>query len=98
MKKQDNEKFFKGEIFFYMIIILLVICIPISSVFTNALLSESNIEAEEVASKIKAQKKINESLEMQIYELGSLANIQEVAKENDLEYSGDRIIIVQTEE
>ncbi len=89
MKKNrsQNVKMVKGEKFIYILLVLLVIAVPISNVFTKALLSESNIELEQLKNKITSQENLNESLSMQINELASLDKIQEVAKENGLTYN-----------
>ena len=87
-----NLRFVKGEIFLYTIIILLVILIPLSNVFTNAKLNETNIVLEELNSKIEKQEAINESLSMQINELASLENIQKIAEEYNLTYANSNIL------
>ena len=76
----------KGEKILYLLLILLVIAVPISNVFIKALLSESNIEVEQLKSKIDKQTNLNEGLNMQINELASLDKIQEVAKNIGLSY------------
>ena len=80
MSKNNGKKLklLKGEKLMYVILVLLVVLIPISNVFTQALLSETNINVEKMESKIKKQKASNESLTMQIDELVSLENIQKV--------------------
>lgn len=67
---------------------------PICTVFTKALLSESNIEVEQVKSKIEKQSNVNESLSMQIDELASLDKIQEVASEKGLSYNNENIKVI----
>lgn len=90
-------KFIPGEKFLLCIIILLVIMVPLSSIITNALLSETNILVEQVNSKIEKQKGVNESLTMQINELASLQNIQEVAELYGLSYNNDNIKDIESE-
>ncbi len=90
-KKSVNVKLLKGEKSMYVIIIILVILIPLSSVVTDALLSETNILVEELNYKISSQESINESLTMQINELASLQNIQEIASLYNLVYNNDTI-------
>ncbi len=97
MKKKSiskDYKILKGEKFLYVLLFLLVVAIPISNVFTKALLSESNIEVEQLKNKISTQENLNESLSMQINELASLDKIQEVAKESGLTYNYDNIKII----
>ena len=96
MSKNYGKKLIllKGEKLMYVILVLLVVLIPISNVFTQALLSETNINVEKMESKIKKQKASNESLTMQIDELVSLENIQKVADNYGLSYNSDNIATV----
>ena len=64
------------------------------TVFTKALLSESNIQLEQMKSKIETQQNVNESLSMQIDELASLDKIQEVANEKGLSYNNENIKVI----
>ena len=84
----------KGEKFIYAIIFLLLIAVPVANVFTKALLSESNIQVEQLKNKINNQENLNESLSMQINELASLDKIQEVAKEIGLNYNYDNVKVI----
>lgn len=96
MKKNSGKKIkiLKGEKLLYFILFFLVIAVPVSNVFIKALLSETNIEVEQLKNKIEKQENINESLNMQINELASLDKIQEVAKNIGLSYNNDNIKIV----
>lgn len=97
MKRNNKGKKFRivrGEKLLYGLLFLLVVFVPISNVFTKALLSESNIEVEQLKNKIATQENLNESLSMQINELASLDKIQEVAKESGLSYNYDNLKIV----
>lgn len=94
VKNKKRLKLLKGEKFMYFILVLLVIAIPTVSVFSKALVSETNIKTEKLKSKIEKQESTNESLEMQINELVSMENIQKVAKEYGLSYISDNIIKV----
>ncbi len=96
MKKSTKRtvKILKGEKLLYAILLFLMIAVPISNVFIKALLSETNIEVEQLKNEIEEQSNINESLSMQINELASLDKIQEVAKNNGLTYNNDNIKVV----
>lgn len=96
MKKNKvlNVKLLKGEKTMYVVIAFLVILIPLSSVITNALLSETNILVEELNYKISNQYNSVESLTMQINELASLENIRLIATEYNLSYNNDNILDV----
>ncbi len=101
MKKNNKGQRFKivkGEKILYFLLFLLVIAVPVSNVFTKALLSESNIEVEQLKNKIDTQENLNESLSMQINELASLDKIQEVAKDSGLTYNYDNIKVINTNE
>lgn len=92
--KEKNITILKGEKVLYFLLFLLVIAVPLSNVFTKAMLSESNIQVEQLRNKISKQTNLNESLGMQINELASLDKIQEVAKEAGLTYNNDNIKVI----
>lgn len=97
-KKHKKLKLLKGEKFMYILLIFLIISIPTVNVFSKALLSETNIKAEKLKSKIEKQENANESLEMQINELVSMENIQKIAEEYGLSYISDNIVNVEESE
>jgi len=91
-KKVKRVKFLKGEKFmFFLIIFLGLIVMPSAWVYTKALLSESNIELERIKSKINKQTNTNEALGMQIDELASIDNIQDIASKSGLSYNNSNI-------
>ncbi|MCI8394417.1 MAG: cell division protein FtsL [Bacilli bacterium] len=94
MKKKKSIKILRGEKIIYTLIFLLIVSMPICTVFTKALLSESNIQLEQMKSKIETQQNVNESLSMQIDELASLDKIQEVANEKGLSYNNENIKVI----
>ncbi len=75
-------------------IIVLGLFVPVSIVFSQATLSKSNIEVEKMRSKVEKQANSNQSLSMQVDELASLSNIQDIAKEYGLSYNNDNIIVI----
>lgn len=93
-KKTKKLKLLRGEKLMYLILLFLVLSIPIANIFTQALLSETNINVEKIESKIKKQNAANESLSMQIDELVSIDNIQKVAELYGLSYNSDNIATV----
>ena len=97
MKKNTTKKikFMKFEKTFMVLIIIVGILIPVTVVASKSILSRSNIELEIVKSKVEKQQGINESLEMQINELASLSNIQDIAKTYGLSYNNDNIIVIK---
>ncbi len=85
----------RGEKILYVLLGLAVCFFPISTVFTKAILSETNISVEQMKSKIKDLEGINESLSMQVDELASLDKIQEVAREKGMAYNNNNIKNIQ---
>ena len=87
---------FKGiDLLMISILVIMVLATPIIIVFSNSVLSKTNIEVQKMQNKIERQETINESLTMKINELASLSNIQDVAKEHGLSYNNDNIIIIK---
>ncbi len=93
-KKNNSGKILKGEKLIYFVVFFVMISMPICTVLTKAMLSESNIEVEQMKAKIENQEDVNESLSMQIDELASLDKIQEVASEKGLSYNNDNIKVI----
>lgn len=96
-RKGRKVRLLKGEKFMYGILIFLVLAIPMFSVYTSSLLSETNNEVEKLKSRIESQELVNQSLSMQVDELASLENIQKIAEEYGLTYINDNIKIIATE-
>lgn len=95
MKKNKNEGRLRPlDKMMIFVIVLLGIFVPISIVFSQATLSKSNIEVERMKSKVEKQTNSNQSLSMQVDELASLSNIQDIAKEYGLSYNNDNIIVI----
>ena len=93
-RKRKLLKKFRGESAIYIAILLVLLAIPVCSVYTKAMLSESNIELEAMKNDVKDQENLNESLKMQISELASLDTIQDVANEKGLVYTNGNILVV----
>jgi cell division protein FtsL len=87
-------KFMKSEMFLYFVLVVLILLMPITSVFLQSSISSSEIEIEKIEKKIDAQKKANQALSMQINELASLDNIQKIAEEYGLSYKYGNIITI----
>ena len=97
MKKNNSKKikFLKGEKIFVYLIVIFGILAPILTVSSKSILSRSNIDLERTKKMVEKQIGINESLEMQVNELASLSNIQDVAKFYGLSYNNDNIIVIK---
>ena len=84
-KRVKRIKLLKGEkLMMFLVAFFGFVVMPISYVYTKALLSETNIELEKIESKIDSQNNTNEALSMQIDELASIENIQSIASANGL--------------
>lgn len=96
MKKTTGPvKFRKGEKFILVLIAIAALLTPIIIVYSSARLSSSNIEVEKLKERIEKQQNVNSSLSMQVDELASLSNIQDIAKEYGLSYNNDNIIVIK---
>lgn len=93
-KKNDESKLLPMDKFMITLICILGIFVPVSVVFAKATLSNSNIELERMKSRVEKQENANQSLSMQVDELASLSNIQDIAKEYGLSYNNDNIIVI----
>ena len=95
-RKGTRLKLLKGEVVMYIVIVLLLfVAMPVMNVYTSSLITKTNIEVEELRSNIEKQKEENESLSMQIDELASLENIQNVASEYGLSYDNTNILKIK---
>ena len=94
MKKRKVKGLLPVEKRLLTFIVILAIFVPVFIVFSQAPLSKSNIEVENLKSKVTKQGEENQSLSMQVDELASLSNIQDVAKEYGLSYNNDNIIVI----
>ena len=90
-RKKKHVKVLKGEKIVYVLIAVVVFLFPISTVFTKAVLSETNISLERMKTRVTKQEEVNESLSMQVDELASLDKIQEVAANKGLSYNNTNI-------
>lgn len=89
------KKIRKGEVIIWFALAIFTIMTPISIVYTYASLSSSNIEVEKLKKQIEKQENVNASLSMQVDELASLSNIQDVAKVYGLSYNNDSIVVIR---
>ncbi|MCH5167767.1 MAG: cell division protein FtsL [Erysipelotrichales bacterium] len=97
MKKTTSpkSKFRKGEKSILLFIAIFALLTPISIVYSYASLSSSNIEVEKLKKEIEKQENVNAGLSMQVDELASLSNIQDIAKAYGLSYNNDNIIVIK---
>ena len=90
-----NIKLKKGEKMILLIIGIFALLTPISIVYSYASLSSSNIEVEKLKKEIEKQENVNAGMQMQVDELASLSNIQDIAKTYGLSYNNDNIIVIR---
>ncbi|CDF20656.1 cell division protein FtsL [Clostridium sp. CAG:609] len=90
-KKGKKVKLLKGEKMMYTLLLVLIVAIPLFNVYTSSLLSETNNEVEKIRKNIERQELVNQGLSMQIDELASLENIQNVADNFGLSYNNSNI-------
>jgi cell division protein FtsL len=83
------------EVFLWGIVVLLLLAIPMTSVYVKAVLSETNIALQSAKDDLEKQANTNEGLKMEINELASLDKIQLVANENGLSYNNNNVIVVE---
>ena len=90
-RKGKKVKLLKGEKMMYTLLLVLIVAIPLFNVYTSSLLSETNNEVEKFRKNIERQELVNQGLSMQIDELASLENIQNVADNYALSYNNSNI-------
>lgn len=98
MRKTTNKQTYRlkrGDKAMLVLIAIFAFIAPVITVYTSATLSSSNIEVEKLKRQIEKQENINSGLSMQVDELASLSNIQNIAKENGLSYNNDNIIVIK---
>ena len=96
-KQKAKKRKVNGEFAIYFTLLLILLAIPVSNVYTKAILSESNIALDQIKSDIKEQENMNESLKMEISELASLDTIQEIVEANSLTYQNKNVRVVTNE-
>lgn len=97
MKKTTGPKVMlhKGEKFILTMLAIFAVLTPLVIVYTTAQLSTSNYQVEELKQRIAKQENVNSSLTMQVDELASLSNIQDIAKTYGLSYNNDNIVVIK---
>ena len=97
MKKHTKKivRLTKGETFLYTLGVISVVLILFIKVFTSAGISNIKMDIERISYKIDKQEKKNQSLVMQVNELTSYENLNEVLKNMGLAYNNENIIVVK---
>ena len=94
MKKQKQKKSKINKVVLTFSILMALI-FPLFSVYSKSLLSKVNYEVEEIKEEKAEISKSNEDLKMQVNELASLSNLEEVAKQLGLNYTYNNVKIVE---
>ena len=94
MKKQKQKKSKINKVVLKFSILMALI-FPLFSVYSKSLLSKVNYEVEEIKEEKAEISKSNEDLKMQVNELASLSNLEEVAKKLGLNYTYNNVKIVE---
>ena len=95
MRKTNKKvKLFRIERMLIKICTILLVIFPVTIVLSKAALSNMNLEVEVLKRQINTQKNSNESLNMKVNELKSLANIDAIAENEGLSYNSDNIIVI----
>ena len=94
-KTTTKLKTYPMDHFFFGLLGICVLAALFMIVGTTSTLATTNIELEKLKENIETQENINSSLSMQVDELGSLSNIQDVAKNYGLSYNNDNIIVIK---
>ena len=95
MKKNKKKvKLFRIERMLIKFCLILLVTFHVVNVLSKAALSNMNLEVEKLKSEISRQKNSNESLNMKVNELKSLANIDIIADNAGLSYNSDNVKVI----
>ena len=95
MKKNKKKvKLFRIERMLIKFCLILLVTFPFVNVLSKAALSNMNLEVEKLKGEISRQKNSNESLNMKVNELKSLANIDIIADNAGLSYNSDNVKVI----
>ena len=95
MKKNKKKvKLFRIERMLIKFCLILLVTFPVVNVLSKAALSNMNLEVEKFKGEISRQKNSNESLNMKVNELKSLANIDIIADNAGLSYNSDNVKVI----
>lgn len=94
-RSRQKVKFLKIDRLLIGLLVILLVASPVIIVYSKSSLSQANIKVEKLKNKVEKQRTINESLTMKLNELASLTSVQDVAKDFNLTYKTDNIIVVK---
>lgn len=94
-KNKKKVRLFRIERMLLKMCLLLLVVFPIASVLSKATLSNMNLDVEKLKREISIQKNTNESLNMKVNELKSLANINVIAENEGLSYNSDNVKVIK---
>lgn len=96
MKKQKKRKMriTKGEKFLYVTAALCLVMTMVMKIFCGASVGHLSMSVEKLKYDISEQEKKIESLNMQVNELTSFTEVQDVVKNMGLSYNNQNVIII----
>lgn len=94
MKKKKSRKMTKGEKLLYMTAFLCFISNMVLKIFCGASVGHLSMSVEKLKYDISEQEKRIESLNMQVNELTSFTEVQDVVKNMGLSYNNQNVIII----
>lgn len=94
-KKKRAAKFTRGEKMLYSLGFFCALLSIVVRVFASASIGNLKMDIEKVSYKINKQEKKNQSLVMQVNELTSYENLDNVLKEMGLSYNNENIVVVK---
>ncbi len=97
MKKNTKNvvRLTQGEKLLYTLGVFCIVATIFLKVFSSASISNLKMSIEEVSYRINNQEKKNQSLTMQVNELTSYENLNNVLKDMGLAYNNENIIVVK---
>ncbi len=93
-KKIRKMKFSKGEKLLYSVSFLCLITTMVLKIFCGASIGHLSMSVEKLKYNISEQEKKIESLNMQVNELTSFTEVQDVVKNMGLSYNNQNVIII----
>ena len=97
MKKSTRKvvRLTRGEKMLYTLGFFCLVFTIVIRVFSSASISNLKMDIEKINYKIENQERKNQSLTMQVNELTSYENLNDVLKDMGLAYNNDNIIVVK---
>jgi len=97
MKKNTKKivRLTRGEKMLYTMGFFCILFTIVIRVFSSASISNVKMDIEKISYKIENQEKKNQSLVMQVNELTSYENLNDIVKDMGLAYNNENIVVVK---